>query len=262
MAAAPAEFHRALDRLWQGVADRFDVGSTIVDLACGTGAAGNRLIARRPDLSVIGVDFAEIGTGATDSAIEVRPRIAIEQLPFADASLDGAISQFGFEYCDVRKGTVEVARVLKRGAKLCLLVHHAHSPILLDNVRSDRALRALLSPPMKRAFLSRDEAMVRAILAALPAAARLDPTIDLLSSTLIDRLAWPKDQRARSWDAIADAMRPEIALAAALDRSAVRPSHIAQWLKPLAADFVQISAKPLDIGGQTMAWTVEAKRGR
>lgn len=260
MARAPASFHAAIDRHWHGVSRNFRTDGLIVDLACGTGPAGKRVKLARPDLEVIGIDFADIAARRDRDSIDVRPRVAIEQLPFADSSVDGAISQFGFEYCHVERGVAEVARVLRRGAPLNLVVHHGHSPILVDNVRSDRALRQLLSPPMKRAFVSGDRPMAHAIIVALPTSLRLDPTIQLLTAALIERLAWPADKRARAWDAIAEAMRPEIALAAALDRSAVSPAHMNTWLAPFAGRFDGIKARPFDVAGLTMAWTVSARR--
>lgn len=264
MARAPAAFHEALDKHWRAVAGRFGHRASIVDLACGNGTVARRLSAARPDLSIIGVDFAQLAgtihlTGAVQ-AVEIRGRVAIENLPFDRQSFDGAVSQFGLEYCDVERGVAEVARVLRPGARLALIVHHAHSPIVLDNIRSDCALRRLLGARMKRAFLGGNQPSVKAIIAALPASARIDPTIQLLASALVDRAAWPAAERAKSLAAVADAMRPEIALSAALSRSAVDPAHLDRWLSPFAALFDHIVARPFDVRGQTMAWTIEARR--
>lgn len=260
MAGAPLSFHKAINQHWLGIAGRFDERSTIVDLGCGNGAAGHRVAVARPDLEVIGVDFADVGGRADRAYIPIHSRVAIEQLPFDSCSLGGAISQFGFEYCHVEQGVTEVARVLRRGAPFCLIVHHGHSPIVVDNVRSERALRQLLSPPMRDAFCSGNKPIVHAMVAALPDAARADPTIQLLSSALFERLAWPPRHRAALWDTIAEAMRPEVALAAALNRSAVKPGHLQRWLEPFDALFDQVDARPLQIDGQTMAWKVEARR--
>lgn len=265
-ARANPSLHEALEEHWRLVAGRFITGATIADLACGNGIVGRRIVSERPDLRVFGVDFADIASDdrscARPGSVSVTGRVAIERLPFDDRSIDGAVSQFGFEYCDVPKGVAEVSRVLGPGAPLCLVVHHAHSPIALDNIRSDRALRQLLSPPMKRAFLAGDDATVRAIVAAVPAPVRFEPTIQLLSSALVERLGWSSVGRTQTWTAIADAMRPEIALAAALQRSAVAPIHLHHWLAHFDHHFSRISAKVMTIDGHSTAWLIEGRRSR
>lgn len=266
LAKASPQLHDALARHWCLVGGRFDSAATIVDLACGNGIVGRRIVSERPDICVFGVDFADIHSDARSDIgpgnVAVTGRVAIEQLPFDDGSIDGAVSQFGFEYCEVPLGVAEVARVLRPGAPLCLVVHHTHSPIALDNIRSDRALRQLLSPVMKRAFLAGDDGLVRAIVAAVPIPVRFEPTIQLLTSALVERLAWSRARRSQTWNAIADAMRPEIALAAALQRSAVDPVHLHHWLSPFDRHFGRISANPLLIDGQPMAWMIEGRRLR
>lgn len=257
---APPTFTGALDCHWRSIADRFVDRARVIDLGCGSGVVGDRLSASRPDLHVIGVDFADISRRSSGASIEIRGRIAIEELPFDEASLDGAVSQFGFEYCHVDRGAAEIARVLRPGSPFFLIVHHGQSPIITDNVPTDRALRQLLAPPMKRAFTHGDHAMVRAIVAAIPAIMRVDPTIQLLSSALIDRLGWCDERRAEAWDAMSEAMRPAIALSAALDRSAVSPQNLPHWLAPLNAHFTDVEARPFEVGGQPMAWAIEGRR--
>jgi ubiquinone/menaquinone biosynthesis C-methylase UbiE len=97
-------------------------GSTVLDLACGTGAftlplaeaVGPRGRVLAADISEAMIDIARSkqGTGAT---IDWRVAPA-ESLPFADASVDGAYSQQGIQFFpDLTVGLKEVKRVLKPG---------------------------------------------------------------------------------------------------------------------------------------------------
>lgn len=99
----------------------------VVDVACGNGALtwiANSILNRDGNRTrVTGVDFADIDPFA---ALKRKPgrypqvrfigNTPAEQLPFADASVDLLISQYGIEYSDLSRSVPEAARVLVPGA--------------------------------------------------------------------------------------------------------------------------------------------------
>ena len=99
-------------------------GSTVMDLACGTGQPTFVLAQARPSLEVLGVDVTpamidEAWLKARTNAIKnVRFEVmSLDRLELADRSVDGAVSQFGFlQEGDIGASTRELARVLAPGA--------------------------------------------------------------------------------------------------------------------------------------------------
>ena len=108
--------------------------SHVVDLACGNGAltwiANDLLNSQQPQATITGVDFAAIdpfkvlGRKPDDyPAITFIGNSPIEQLPFADGSVDIAISQYGLEYSDLDQSIPEIARVLTPAGKMSFILH-------------------------------------------------------------------------------------------------------------------------------------------
>ena len=60
----------------------------------------------------------------------------MEELPFADQRFGAVVSQFGFEYSRRDPAAGEIARVLRPGGAMSLLVHHAASAVLATNRRA------------------------------------------------------------------------------------------------------------------------------
>lgn len=114
-------------------------GAHVVDIATGNGAIALLALeaadAAGIGIEVSGVDLARIEPlqRVQDEALRARlervrfhPRTPAESLPFADASVALACSQFGLEYAG--PGAVdELARVCRKGGRLALIVHHAES---------------------------------------------------------------------------------------------------------------------------------------
>jgi len=69
-----------------------------------------------------------------------RGGVAMEDLPFDDATFAAVVSQFGFEYGDMARIAAEIARVLAPGGVVGLMVHRGDGPILEHN----RARRAAI----------------------------------------------------------------------------------------------------------------------
>jgi SAM-dependent methyltransferase len=121
--------------LWRGFFQGFEAGARLLDLATGGGhvpriAAALAREQGRP-LDLIGVDYAELGPSAGRSAegFTLMAGVALERLPFPAGHFDGATSQFGIEYADVRAALSELSRVLKPGAPALFLLHHAESAV-------------------------------------------------------------------------------------------------------------------------------------
>src|SRR5581483_9414893 len=101
-------------------------GGTVVDLCCGTGDLVFHLLRSDPALHVTGVDFtAPMLDGARERARRADPGHRatwlegdVTQLPFADASFDGATMGFSMRnVVDVHRTLVEARRVLRPGAR-------------------------------------------------------------------------------------------------------------------------------------------------
>ena len=129
-------FVPALFRQWAGVvADEAGVsnGDEVLDVACGTGVLACEAGRRAGDARVVGLDPNDDMLGVArrkNPAIDWRPGRA-EALPFADASFDCVVSQFGLMFFEDRAaGLREMLRVLRPGGRLAIAVCDAldHSP--------------------------------------------------------------------------------------------------------------------------------------
>jgi demethylmenaquinone methyltransferase / 2-methoxy-6-polyprenyl-1,4-benzoquinol methylase len=100
-------------------------GGTVVDLCCGTGDVVFHLLRTDPSLDVTGIDFCE---PMLEAARRRAPREArgkahflegdVMDLPFADASFDGATMGFSLRnVVEIDRVLSEVRRVLRPGAR-------------------------------------------------------------------------------------------------------------------------------------------------
>lgn len=116
----------------------------VVDLATGNGAipllAAEFARQEARPLRITGLDSAAIDTErlkaarpelAVDlDAVTLRGGVALEATALPDASVDLVTSQYGFEYGDTAAGSREIARILRPGGRLAMIVHHDDSAIL------------------------------------------------------------------------------------------------------------------------------------
>ena len=125
---------------WSNFARRLPQGCAVIDLGSGAGAVLDMLGAARPDLDLVGVDSVPSlpGTAATS---RVRTGVAMEQLPFADASFGAACSQFGFEYGEMERSAAELARVLAPASPVRLVLHDRAGPVVRQSESRLDALR-------------------------------------------------------------------------------------------------------------------------
>lgn len=118
-------------------------GQRVLDVACGTGALTTAAAARvAPGGAVFGLDVnPEMLAVARRKPADIRWHDGrAESLPFADASFDAVLSQFGLMFFDDRVEALrEMQRVLRPGGHLAVAVCDA-----LDRSPGYAALAALL----------------------------------------------------------------------------------------------------------------------
>jgi ubiquinone/menaquinone biosynthesis C-methylase UbiE len=169
------QFVPALFRPWSGVvADAAGIGAgqRVLDVACGTGVLASTAAERTGALgSVVGLDanpqmLAVARRKALQHPIEWVDARA-ESLPFADASFDAVVSQFGFMFFDDRiKALREMMRVLRPCGRLAVAVCDAldHSPgyaalaALLERLFGNTVANAFRAP-----FVVGDAALLRSL---------------------------------------------------------------------------------------------------
>ncbi|MCK0129092.1 class I SAM-dependent methyltransferase [Erythrobacter sp. F6033] len=145
-----AAIEQAQSGVWHDFAEHLPEGAKVLDLATGDGRVLGWMIAKRPDLILTGVDLSPtlpkppLGT-------ETLSGIPMEKLPFEEGTFDAVVSQFGFEYGDTGQVTAEIARILKPGGKVGLIMHRGDGPILAHN----RARRDELLWPLKEKAVAR-----------------------------------------------------------------------------------------------------------
>ena len=131
---SPAEVYEerfvpALFRPWGRVvaaAAQLAPGQRVLDVACGTGALTEAVCERvGPEGSVVGLDAnAQMLEVARRKQLDVEWREGrAETLPFANASFDAVVSQFGLMFFDDRVQALrEMMRVLRPGGRLAVAV--------------------------------------------------------------------------------------------------------------------------------------------
>jgi len=259
-ANAPPDMRQALDDHWRSFAITLPSGSTVLDIGCGAGAVGRALLAAQPHLRVIGVDLATLPP-SEDRRIEIRSNTPMESLDFAAGSIDAAVSQFGYEYGNTAQAAAAIARGLVPGAPISFLVHHSESPINADRGMHLRALEQLCGTELQAAFMSGDADLLDRKLSLLrqqcPGLAIVEQAARGLSARVRNNHA----QRAAVWDAIAEALAPEIIMLNALKASCVAPRELEQWLGPLVERFEIKPPTTLTMrSGDPIAWIIEGSR--
>ncbi|MGI9344538.1 MAG: class I SAM-dependent methyltransferase [Gammaproteobacteria bacterium] len=135
----PKNYDESMLEFWRAQLDPRP--SHVVDVACGNGAVvwlcDEILNAGDASTKITGVDLASI---SPFEVLRLDPRkfpdvefiadTPAEQLPFADASVDLVVSQYGIEYSDLEKTVAEIGRVLSGEGRMAFILHHDNSVIL------------------------------------------------------------------------------------------------------------------------------------
>ena len=118
---------------WLDGFERLAIGSRVLDIGTGNGPLPRLLVGleSRPDMSCDAIDLAEIAPpwlaqlpASTRNRLRFHGACAAEWLPFADASFDHVVSQWGLEYSQLALSVPELLRVLAPGGSIQLLLHH------------------------------------------------------------------------------------------------------------------------------------------
>lgn len=137
----PADGGPDLARFWQPWFAALAPASRLLDIGTGSGILVRIALASRRDWSAIeAIDLVAERPPVFPQAPGLRfhPGVAAEQLPFADASLDAAASQFGIEYAKPGLAGAELSRVLTPNGRVAFLLHH-HQSLPVLHARAEQA---------------------------------------------------------------------------------------------------------------------------
>ena len=129
--------------VWAEFASGLPENAKVLDLATGDGRVLGWMANLRSDLDLHGVDLAP-ALPAPPQGVTTQGSVRMEALPSDDGAYDAIVSQFGFEYGNVRLTAGEIARVLKPGGTVGLIVHRGDGPILEHNAARRAAIRWVL----------------------------------------------------------------------------------------------------------------------
>lgn len=256
--SAPPDLAQALQDFWRSFARLFPAGSRLIDLGCGTGAVAHLIAQARPGVAVTGVDFSQVPPSRA-GAVELHSGVRVEALPFADGAFDGAVSQFGIEYSDVRRAAAELARVLKPGAPVAFAVHHVGSPIIEHNRRRDSAIEVLTGDEVRSLFIAGEREPLAAAMRRLASLYRDQDVVTEFSMGLGQALALPPLERQQLWADVSAKAVHERAILRALSAASVE--DIAGWLAAFQPNFSFEPAHEIaDSRGAAFAWAVKGTR--
>ena len=142
----------AIGAFWRDRAAALPDGARVLDLATGNGALP--LLFREQSgprtLRIDAVDLAQVAPRwhRADEHADIRfhSGVAMEQLPFPDASFDLVASPFGFEYARRDPARAEALRVASPDATIALVMHNRDG-VRVAFARGELAGQALLAAP-------------------------------------------------------------------------------------------------------------------
>lgn len=250
--------HELLAQVWRTTSADLPQMAKVIDLACGSGAAAYNLRQARPDLSIVGVDYARVPPSQM-AGVELISGVALEHLPFDDDCFDGAVSQFGVEYAD-RSGTVsELLRVLRPGSPITLVMHHADSPVVLHNKLRERTLGELTGAAVESAFLQGDRAAFNRVFGSLRSAFADQDVVVEFEQGLGSAWAQPAEDRAAFWRGLAAMVSREREILAALASAAVADCQ--PWLSQLSSSSAMSPAAVIrQADNLPLAWLLRGRR--
>jgi len=256
----PGDGRNAVDRHWAQFAAGLPQGAQVIDLGCGAGIVGRMLLNYRNDLSITGIDFADVPTPAVEN-LTIHPWVSMEAIPFDAGRFDAAVSLFGIEYGNIGKTAGELGRILKPGARFSFLVHHSESEIVCEGAFRRKGLRELLSGKVKAAFLSGNIASLDQLIGKLRNQFPDEPSVRLFTKWLRHHVTRTGAERQLAWQNLLDGLNPEVALLTHLGRSAKAAAEMGNWLGSLLPIMKMVSVSVLRRNsGEPIAWQVSGIR--
>lgn len=147
-----------LEGFWKKQLSILSTNAILVDLGTGNGALANLIaeqkLQQQKHWRIVAIDAANIEPkrliqtqpSLKKSLAEVRflGGTRIEQMPFSCNSIDLLVSQFAFEYSDIRLSIREVWRVLKPNGHFVAVMHCQNSPLTIHTAIGIQVMRNLL----------------------------------------------------------------------------------------------------------------------
>lgn len=256
----PGDGQSAVDQHWADFADRLAHGSRVIDLGCGAGVVGRTLLQGRPDLSVTGIDFAEVPIEQFPN-LTICPGVPMEALPFDDGSFDAAVSLFGIEYGALPDTARELGRVLKPGGHFGFVVHHCDSEIAIEGNARVRGIRDVLSGTVEAAFLAGDLARLEQQQLRLRGEHPGEPTVKLVSDYFWRNIRQTRTARQAIWAKLIEDVAVELALTTRMTECAKSAADLGAWIAPLLAIMARVEVAVLRRGsGEPIGWVVGGVR--
>jgi SAM-dependent methyltransferase len=232
----------------------------VIDLGCGTGAAGRALHTANSQLRVTGIDVAQIPKSC-EPALNLLTNVAMESLPFPDQSFGAAVSQFGYEYGEPQASAKELARVLMPGAPFSFLIHHPDGPIVRALRRQRRAIEGLCGLRVQAAFFSGNETALAERIAILKCQCSDDLLIEQAERGLQTQIHQDELGRLQVWKAVVEALAPELYMLDSLPLCCHEEHTIDDLVYPLTRSFEVKSAHELrSRSGEPIALIIEGVR--
>ena len=137
----PAEqlVSQMLSTCWREFARSIPAQGRVLDLGTGLGYVLKEIGSERADVELVGIDSV-MSLWTDDPRLRINAGVMMERLPFGSAEFDCVCSQFGFEYSDMPATAREIARVLRPGGAVKLLIHHSDGAVVHQSARRKAAL--------------------------------------------------------------------------------------------------------------------------
>jgi ubiquinone/menaquinone biosynthesis C-methylase UbiE len=292
------EVKAALDQHWAQAAAQLPPGATVLDIACGNGAAA-LAVARAGQQTAKGFRIAAIDVAAIEPAqhvkrhaellrtIEFHANIRMEDLPFADAVFDAVISQFGFEYGEMGKVAQEVSRVLKPQGIISMLAMPASAIVVESAAKKVKQSKHLLNETKifdvalvvvqalhnvessgegrdTRQYLDRFNGEVEKVMAkfANTDSDMIVAVVVAIQKVFTDRKTMDIAQQIAIINMLKKRVSDHIARTEAMMRAALGDAALAGMKRKLTESGITIQeAKPISVGTHgTVAWRVSGRK--
>lgn len=139
VAQSSDEDQKYLNQLWQSFSQTLEPDSRLLDLATGNGAVAAALLSANNELLIDAIDKASIDPKRFLKKkgdlvkVNFHADTDIFDLLFEHSTFDAITSQFGIEYADLSKASLQVLDYLKVGGRFQYIVHHVQSGIVLSS---------------------------------------------------------------------------------------------------------------------------------